>query len=169
MKPGIIDVWTISEACPSQPTEMNFEGFSVVDFPPVNREVPGFVYVLCWVGESEEVPFYVGQTSRIWGRLDDYYWAMFTACTDFRVGEAVRYLSTKGYRVVVKYKSSVDPRSEESDIIRDLHGLRRILLNDLSGYPYQKADETEERLRVQKFLRSNPARASFRVALTLTL
>ena len=81
---------------------MNFEGFTVVDFPPIKPNTAKFVYVLCWVGESEDVPFYVGQTTRIWGRLDDYYWAMLSAPTDFRVGEAVRYLSAKGYRVVVK-------------------------------------------------------------------
>jgi hypothetical protein len=128
---------------------MNFEGFSVVDFPPINREIPGFVYVLCWVGESEEVPFYVGQTTRIWGRLDDYYWALFSACTDFRVGEAVRYLSTKGYRVVVKYKPSADPRSEESEIINSFD---RKLLNCLPGYDYRNADESKQRLKVQEFL-----------------
>lgn len=133
-------------------TEMNFEGFTVVDFPAANRTVPGFVYVFCWVGGSGEVPFYVGQTTRIWGRLDDYYWVMFTACTDFRVGEAVRHLNAKGHRIVVKYRSSADPRGEESEIIGSLRGRGRRLLNDLDGYDYRKADERQERLRVQEFV-----------------
>jgi hypothetical protein len=34
-------------------TDMNFEGFSVVEFPPINRAVPGIVCVMCWIGESE--------------------------------------------------------------------------------------------------------------------
>ena len=132
---------------------MNFEGFSTVEFPPINREVPGFVYVWCWINGSEEVPFYVGQTKRVWGRLDDYYWAMFSASTDFRVGEAVRYLSTKGYRIVVKYRSSADPLKEEAEIIKSLQECdRRTLLNELGGFDYRTADEAEERRRVQQFL-----------------
>ena len=53
---------------------MTFEHFLAVEFPPINREVPSFVYVLFWAKREVEVPFYVGQTNRIWGRLDDYYW-----------------------------------------------------------------------------------------------
>lgn len=127
---------------------MNFEGFSAVDFPPINREVPGFVYIFCWIAGSEEVPFYVGQTTRIWGRLDDYYWAMFSACADFRVGEAIRYLGMRGYRVVVKYKPSTEPRVEERKLIEDL----RPPLNRLSGFNFQTANEADERLRVHQFL-----------------
>jgi hypothetical protein len=131
---------------------MNFEDFSVVEFPPVNPENPRFVYVLCWVGESEDVPFYVGQTTRLWGRLDDYYWAIFNACTDFRVGEAVRYLSTKGMRVVVKYRSSTDSRADESKIIDVLQKEGRRLLNDLSAFDYRSADQSQQRLRGHRFL-----------------
>ncbi len=61
-------------------------------------------------------------------------------------------LSAKGYRVLVKYKSSADRRKEESESIRDLRSLRRTLLNDLRGYNYQKANQSDERLRIQKFL-----------------
>ena len=125
-----------------------------MDFPPIKREVPGFVYIFYWLRGTEEGPFYVGQTSRIWGRLDDYYWAMFSAPTDFRVGEAVRYLATKGYRVVVKYRPSADPRGEESEIIRGLHSIPRKLLNDIREFDLQKPDESAERLRVQQFLDS---------------
>lgn len=134
--------------------KMNFEGFTVVEFPPMNREISRFVYVLCLVDSSVEVPFYVGQTTRIWGRLDDYYWAMFSASTDFRVGEAVRYLSTKGYRVAVKYKPSADSRKEEHEIIEELHRLRgaNTLLNDLGGFDWKRANEFEERLNIQVFL-----------------
>jgi hypothetical protein len=77
---------------------------------------------------------------------------MFSAPTDFRVGEAVKYLGTKGYRTVVKYRPSVDPRGEEAAIIKDLRSLALILLNCLSGFDFQKADESEERSRVQSFM-----------------
>jgi hypothetical protein len=131
---------------------MNFEAFTAVDFPPINREVPKFVYVLFWVTESQQVPFYVGQTSRIWGRLDDYYWGTFWASTDFRIGEAIRYLNTKAHRVVVKYKGSEDPRGEEARIIEDLRRAGYTLLNGIGGFDFRKADESEERLKVHRFI-----------------
>lgn len=132
---------------------MAFEGFSTVDFRPINQNVPGFVYVWCWVDGSECVPFYVGRTERLWGRLDDYYWAMFSAATDFRVGEAIRHLGAKGYRVVVKYKSSAHPMQEESELIRDLEGEGRKLMNrNLLGSHSNHLQETEERVRIQNFI-----------------
>jgi hypothetical protein len=131
--------------------QMNFDEFSTVDFRPMNLDVPGFVYV--WFYGSEDIPFYVGQTKRVWGRLDDYYWAMFSTSTDFRVGEAIRYLSARGHRIVVRYRSSAEPCKEEATIIEALRKKHR-LLNDLSGFDYQKADEPEERLRVQEFFNS---------------
>jgi hypothetical protein len=57
-----------------------------------------------------------------------------------------------GYRVVTKYKSSADPRSKESEIIRNLRRLGRTLVNDLSAFDYREADEAEKKLRVQRFL-----------------
>jgi hypothetical protein len=78
---------------------------------------------------------------------------MHSACTDFRVGEAVRYLGARGYHTIVKYKSSSDPRHEESEIIKHLRSLGRNLLNDLSAYDYKKEpDESKHRLRVQNFV-----------------
>ncbi len=130
---------------------MTFDGFSSIDFPPINRDVPGFVYVLFVVSQSQEVPFYVGRTKRLWGRLDDYYWAMFSASTDFRVGEAVRYLNTKGCRVILKYKPSADPKTEELGIIKDL-SKSSPLLNSVPGFDWKKANESEERERIQDFI-----------------
>jgi hypothetical protein len=128
---------------------MNFEEFSTVEFPPINPDVPGFVYVWFRIKGSEEIPFYVGQTGRLWGRLDDYYWAMLSAPTDFRVGEAIRFLSARGYRIAVKYKSSADPREEEAKIIAALrdHGL-------MNHHRWRKADEPEQRKQVQEFFSS---------------
>jgi hypothetical protein len=135
---------------------MNFDGFSSVDFLPINRELPAFVYVLFWISESGEVPFYVGQTTRIWGRMDDYYWATFSAATDFRVGEAVRHLGARGYRVIIKYKATREPLKDEAAIIDDLRPCLkaegRELLNDLSGFNYRVADELAERSRIHDFI-----------------
>jgi hypothetical protein len=130
--------------------EMNFDGFSVVDFPPANG--PGFVYVLCWVAMGEEIPFYVGQTQSIWGRLNDYYWADFQASTDFRVGEAVRYLTTQNLRVVARYKLSADRRKEERAIIDGLDAEGRRLLNNCPSFDYRTATEAVEKIKVRQFI-----------------
>ena len=130
--------------------EMNLDGFSVVDFPPRNDS--GFVYVLCWVAMGEEVPFYVGQTQSIWGRLNDYYWADFQASTDFRVGEAVKYLSTQNLLVVARYRLSADRQREETATIISLHAEGRRLLNDCQGFDYRTATKAEETTKVRRFI-----------------
>lgn len=135
---------------------MDFEGFAVLEFPRKSSERKEFVYVFCWIDGGVEVPFYVGQTSRMWGRLDDYYWAVFSACTDFRVGEAIRYLCAKGYRVVVRYKQCADGRACENDIIGKLHQDGRTLLNDAAGYDYRTAIEADERKRIQVSVEALP-------------
>jgi hypothetical protein len=62
---------------------MVFEGFSGVDFPPVQDAIrgslAGVVYILCWLRGSVEIPFYVGQTNRFSGRMRDYGIANFKA------------------------------------------------------------------------------------------
>jgi len=133
-----------------------FDGFTVVDFPPSTGSPPetpgGYVYVFCWIRDGDESAFYVGQTKRLAGRMNDYYLAQFAACTDFRVGEAVRYLrDSKKCRIVVRYRVSTEMRKDEYGLIRELHlsGVR--LMNDFSSYDYRTADETEERAAVQRF------------------
>ena len=84
--------------------------------------------------------------------MDDYCGALFAACTDFRVGEAVKYLKNeKSLRIVVRYRSSEFPRKDEDSIIRELQlsGVR--LLNDLISYDYRTANCEEERAAVKKF------------------
>ena len=129
-------------------SKTDLRDFNAVDFPP--KSGPGFVYVLCWVSEKEEIPFYVGETQSIWGRLNDYYWAEFKASTDFRVGEAIRYLSTKNIRVVARYRPSADPRGEERARIIELRTEGRRLLNDLPAYDYRTIPEEEARINVRK-------------------
>jgi len=131
---------------------MKFEGFQTVDFSPLNPSVPGFVYVVLWVCNGEERPFYVGQTKRIWGRLDDYYWAQFPACTDFRVGEVVKCLSSQGYRIIVKYKSCAEPLKEERALINQLAVEKWQLLNKFPAYDYHTANEDEERVALKRFV-----------------
>lgn len=128
---------------------MDFSGYSSVNFRARDAEMDEFVYVLCFSDTTRCVPFYVGQTKRFWGRMDDYYWAEFAAATDFRVGEAVRFLIRKG-EILVRYKSCVNSREEERRLINE-HG-KENLINGLSPYDYKTADAGAERERVCKFL-----------------
>ena len=132
--------------------KVNFQEFSVMDFLP--RSEPGFVYVLSWVSDSEEAPFYVGQTQSIWGRLNDYYWAQFQASTDFRVGEAIKHLHARNLRIVVRYRASANPREEERAIIDEFQEGGRRLLNGLRGFDYRTANQDDERVRVQRWVDS---------------
>lgn len=137
------------------PSRMSLEDFSVVDFPLTSGTIlspEGFVYVFCWVGNGLEIPFYVGQTYRFSGRMNDYRLANFKACTDFCVGEAVKYLTaTKNCRVVVRNRPSADPPQEEKAIIRRLLTSGVWLLNCLPRYDYRIDSEAEEREMVQRF------------------
>lgn len=135
---------------------MVFDGFSVFDFVPeldvVRSQFGGVVYVFCWLANGVETPFYVGQTNRFSGRMRDYGIASFKACTDFCVGEAVRYLrNVKNYRVTVRYKSSADSLAEEKAIIRSLLISGVWLLNCLPRYDYRTDSEAREREVVQRF------------------
>ncbi len=137
-----------------------FEDFAVVDFPPVKGSIPegrkGFVYVMCWIGGEIEVPFYVGETDRLSGRMNDHRLRSFKATADFRVGECIRYLrERKNCRVIVRYKGSSDSETkrkrEEDDIIEELHLSGALLLNHFRGYSYRVDKEIEESERLQKF------------------
>lgn len=133
---------------------MRFEDFRVADFPIAKGPVSspeGFVYVFCWVADGVETPFYVGQTNRFSGRMNDYSLANFKACTDFCVGEAVRYLKTKRYTVVVRHRPSLSPPKEEKEIIRHLLVSGVWLLNCLPRYDYRTDSESEEREVVHRF------------------
>jgi hypothetical protein len=129
---------------------MDFKDFTAMDFPP--KSGPGFVYILFWVDGDKEVPFYVGQTQSVFGRLNDYYWADFYASTDFNVGEAVKRFSEKGYRVVTKYKPSANQRQDEATLIDTLKAEGYKLLNRQLGYNYEKTTDGEQKPKVQQFV-----------------
>ena len=120
------------------------------------KEAGGFVYILCWLEEGREVPFYVGEAHRLSERIDDYCAKQFQAATDFRVGEAVCYLrDVKGFRVVVRYKTSAEEKAErlkdEYQTARWFQTSGARLLNDFAGYDYRNADPSEEREALHKF------------------
>jgi hypothetical protein len=67
----------------------------------------GILYVICWVNNEQEVPFYVGETGRLNERTDDYCVKQFGAATDFRVGEAICYIGDEWNS---KLSSGTSPR-----------------------------------------------------------
>ena len=110
------------------------------------------VYVIFYTKDSiTPVPFYVGETSRPYGRIADYLSAQFSASTDFKVGEAVKYLQELGFPVVLKFRKS-DSRKYEEKLILDSLRCKFLLLNDLQGYDYTIADKGIERKKVQEFI-----------------
>ncbi len=126
-----------------------FKNFFTIDFP----ENHSAVYIICFMKQNKEIPFYVGQTDRLWGRMRDYKIANFKAQTDFKVGIAIKYLQQKGYNIVIKYKTTlVNQRIyEEKIFIEDLKGNGIKLLNELSGYNYKTADKTREKEKIERF------------------
>lgn len=129
--------------------------FKVHEFP--DRE--GVVYVLCLIkkDEEKEVPFYVGETEVLCRRLGEYVVAQFSAETDFKVGEAIKYFKEKGCRVVVRWEhvgqlsQILKRRREEKKLINGLMWKGYKLLNALKGFSYITADENAERERIGQF------------------
>lgn len=126
---------------------VDFSAFQEIEFPR-HRDI---VYILHYVRNDVPLPFYVGESSRHVGRLGDYVSANFTAATDFKVGEAARHLLGQGLRVVVKFQESANRKADEKRILQELRRTYR-LLNDIPGYNYEKADETDERKRIHRFI-----------------
>jgi hypothetical protein len=131
---------------------MNFDDFKRLVFEPRVEGKHSFVYILCCFLEGKEMPFYVGQTGRPWARLDDYWWAKFYACTDFRVGEAIRSFDSLGFQIIVFSKPVSNSALEERSIIQDLKLNHHRLLNDEPAYDYKTANEIEERQKVHDFV-----------------
>ncbi|SIT40095.1 conserved hypothetical protein [Paraburkholderia piptadeniae] len=129
--------------------KVDLSEFDVMRFP----DRGSIVYVLLYVpgSENEAVPFYVGESSKHVGRIGDYVTANFSASTDFKVGEAVRYLQSKGLPVLMKYKESGDRKAEERIVLDRLRSTYR-LLNDLKGYDYRQAEKEQERLKIHAFI-----------------
>ena len=126
-----------------------FKDFNIVDFPNFPDEAG--VYIILYIKNNAEMPLYVGETNRFRRRMGEYTSANFAAPTDFIVGEAIKYLQVKGYKVIIKHKFSEDKKREQNEIIKDLRSLGYRLLNGFIGYDYKTADENKERERIKKF------------------
>jgi len=130
----------------------NFSSFQLTTHNEYKlHEALGFIYAVCYQPTPDDlVPFYGGQTTRLWGRVDDYARPDFNAATDFKVGIAVRHLLACGFAVVVKYKAVANRNAEEETMLRSLREQGFTLLNDLRGYDYRTADQAEEQRRIKE-------------------
>ncbi len=122
----------------------------------IREQLPAHVvYVLCFIVDDALIPFYVGETGRFVGRMNDYRLANFTASTDFTIGEAAKYFIANQYAVVVGYKSSStdekERKKEERLVIRGVLTSGRRLLNCFPSYEYCAANKSDERTAVQCF------------------
>jgi hypothetical protein len=130
---------------------LSFSDFHEIPFP----DVGDIVYFLSFTKpKCEPVPFYVGQSSRHVGRFGDYVSGNFTASTDFKVGEAVKYLRQLGLPVTIRFKESVNTRIDEAELIAAFKAQGLKLLNELEGYNYRCAIREEECRRIQSFVES---------------
>lgn len=127
--------------------EKNLKDFIALEFP---KNISA-VYIIFLIKNGEELPFYVGETGRFLGRVNDYLSANFKAATDFKVGEAIKYFQELGCRVIIKYRSSENRKNEQDDLIRHFQNSGIRLLNELAGYNYKTADKDEERKKIKEF------------------
>jgi len=133
---------------PKKCSMSHFEGFNDIEFPRYRN----IVYAIYFREHDKDTYFYVGESSRHIGRLGDYLSAKFSAPTDFKVGEAIKYLLSIGYEVAVKYKESQSRKVDEKSVLDELSKNSK-MLNDLPGYDYKTADERQERLKIHEFIR----------------
>lgn len=123
--------------------------FTDIEFPK-HKEI---VYILYFRenNSSKEIPLYVGESSRGIGRFGDYISANFSAPTDFKVGESIRYLRSLGFDVRIRFKESSSRKNEEKTVINELQKKSR-LLNELEGFNYSGANKNDERARIRDFV-----------------
>jgi hypothetical protein len=136
--------------------ESLIDGFDAADWPirvdTLPKSSEGFVYVFIVFCNGRQLPIYVGQTKRLAARMGDYEYAQFAACTDFRVGEAVRYFhNERDCGIQVRYRSSTHGLQDEYRIIRELQLLGFHLLNDLRAYDYHQTNADAERKIIRRF------------------
>jgi len=121
-----------------------------VEIPfPANGDI---VYIIGIKRGNRFHPFYIGQSSRNIGRFGDYLKANFSAPTDFKVGEAIKYFFKKRCEVVIKYRESQNRTEDENALIKKYKESGASLLNVLQGYDYRRDDESKEREKVQEFV-----------------
>lgn len=126
--------------------------FHTFEFP--NAKSRNVVYYLTYGSASaEEVPFYVGESSRHIGRIGDYITANLSAPTDFKIGVACRYLQELGFTVKMHYAEVEDRRKAESDL-EERFGASFALLNQLNNGLFRERAEADAKRVVGEYVSS---------------
>lgn len=123
--------------------------FIKIPFP----EYKNIVYIIGIDVGEKFYPFYIGESSRSIGRFSDYISANFSASTDFKVGEAVKFFKEQNYIVSIKFQKSDDRKREEIELTKNYRN-KYFLLNDLVGYDYEKADVQIEKDRILNYTKT---------------
>lgn len=132
------------------------DDWNVIDFPEntssinISRVRRPANIVIFIVKEKKEIPIYVGETSRLYGRIADYVTANFTAQNDFTVGEAIKYFRENGYKIIIQYKFSDNRQKDKKTLKKSFQSQGYRLLNGMVGYDYKTANENEERIRIKE-------------------
>jgi hypothetical protein len=109
------------------------------------------VYVFYFRRKDREVPFYVGETGRLLGRISDYHAANLTASTDFKVGVAARHLQERRFDVLIKYAETTDRKRAEKAIRKELSQDHK-LLNDVRNSKFAHLSLPEATRVVREFV-----------------
>lgn len=126
------------------------QNFIEIPFP--TEEEKNIVYILGIKKEDEFIPFYVGQSSRNFGRFGDYISANFSASTDFKVGTAIKLFFKKNKPVSIRYRKAIENKIEENKLISEFRINEFKLLNDISNYDYKTANQIEIESRIENFV-----------------
>jgi hypothetical protein len=135
--------------------ELLLEGFTSFGWSGCPKCLPtspaDFVYVFLLSRDGVTLPFYVGQTSNIVRRVGDYSYPSFSAPTDFKVGEAIKYLTSKQCEIEIRIKESTTALEDERALIRNLQLSGFHLLNHLAGFAYLESCPDDEREFIERF------------------
>jgi hypothetical protein len=143
-----------------------FRDFVSVEWSACGSSVPSgpgtHVYTLIVEAGTIRFPLYVGQTGRLLGRVGDYQTAQFAAATDFRVGEAIKYLlGSRDCRVHFLYRPTASHLKDEKLLIRELLLSGYTLLNFLGAFDYKGSNQVDERAVIHRFCDMALSQAQF--------
>ena len=109
---------------------------------------PNVVYVFYFEKNGSRTPFYVGQTYRFSGRLNDYKIGSYGAPADFRVHHAIKYFVKNGYKITVETEANIQEEGErinaERQKITELLKRGPQLLNSFPSYNYKISEKDNE-------------------------
>jgi len=129
------------------------DGFERMDFP----DKPNIVYIICCEKNNIKIPFYVGMSTRNIGRFGDYVRPNFSAKTDFKVGETIKYLRDElKYKIYIKFRDVEDKNIDllEDQIIEKFKNEGYSLLNNLSlSYNYKLDNEEKVKVTLIEWVR----------------